>query len=124
MLHGSFVLLNPAHLSSWRTLVQESGKLIQRRRWTDGIHLHTPVVFVLHPSAQAESFRVCLDKPAEAHPLNTPGHVPAARYGCSVRQCFDSVAPPASMMASTSDRSDLTVKGLVIRRKPRSTTYR
>ena len=81
MLHGGFVLLNPAHLSCGGTFVQESGKLIQRRRWTERINLHTPIVFVLHPPTQPESFCVCLDKPAESHALNTPGHVPAARYG-------------------------------------------
>ena len=123
-MHGGFLLFNTAYFRRSRAFMQEAGKVVQRSRRTDRINLHAPIVFVPHPTPQTERVGVCLDKPAEANALHATEHIPAARYGWRLRQCFDSAAPSVSIIASTSDRNDLTVKGLVIRRKPLSTTYR
>jgi len=71
LLHGGFLLFNPANLGKTRTLMEQSGELIQLIRLTCRIHLNPPVVFISNPAAQTELHSMLFDEPTEANPLHT-----------------------------------------------------
>lgn len=125
MLHGRFLLFNPAHLGHARTAMQERRKTIERLGVSDGVDLHPAVILVADPPSQSDLVGGVFNEPAEADSLHAPGNKPATsadpgllQLGCSGGDGGFEPASVASMVA----RSFLTVKGLGIRRKPFSTT--
>ncbi len=52
LLHGGFLLFNPAHLGVQRPLMQARGQAIQLIRCADRVDVHSSVVFIAGPAAQ------------------------------------------------------------------------
>ena len=79
MLHGSFLLFNPAYLGHARPLVQQCRQLIKLIESAGRVNLYPPVIFVSHPPAYSYIARVLLDVPAKSNPLHTTGNKPSSR---------------------------------------------
>lgn len=130
MLHGRFLLINPANFGHPWTHPQIAGKFVQLLEVSHRVDLDAAIVFIAHPPAKTQSLRLVFHKPAESDSLNAPRNEPAAG--------LFSLAPTASpalqtllsaplsrglLTASwTKLRRDPAVNGLAIRPKPCSTT--
>jgi hypothetical protein len=72
LLHGGFLLFNPANLSRTRAPVKQRRQTIQFFGSTHGIDVDPPVGFVPHPSGQSHARRLTLNEPTESNALHAP----------------------------------------------------
>ena len=118
MLHGSFLLFNPAHLGHAGPLVQKSRQLTQLIGNTGGVNLHPAVVFIADPASYPDPSRIFLNEITKTNPLDPPGHKPSARLDFPLFQLAGSrwrAGWESFMIASIVERKLLTVKGLEMR---------
>jgi len=118
LLHGGFLLFNPANLGHARPLVQKCRQLAQLIRSAGRVDLNPAIIFVADPPAHPDLARVLLDEEAKSNTLHTPRDKPAARLGCRCFQLVGSLRRPdsESLIAwSIACRKLFTVKGLEIR---------
>jgi hypothetical protein len=118
LLHGGFLLFNPANLGHTRPQVQKRRQLPQLIGSAGGVDLNPAIIFVTDPAVHPDLAGVLLNEEAKSNTLHTPRDKPAARLGC---RCFQLGGSPRravleSLIAwSIACRKLFTVKGLEIR---------
>jgi hypothetical protein len=122
LLHGCFLLFNPADFGHPWTLAQEAGEFVQLVSGTRCIDLHPAIVLVADPTPETDKRSVILNEPAESDTLHATGNKPAAPLDLWPGQRFSSASLPASISARTAAPNDLMFRGFDIKRKPFSTT--
>jgi hypothetical protein len=70
LLHGSFLLFNPAHLCRTGSPVQKCCQLIELIGRTGGVNLYPAIVLITDPASYTNITGVRLDEPAISHSLH------------------------------------------------------
>lgn len=78
MLNRGFLLLHSPNFGHRRTAVKAGCQPVELFGISDGVNLHTAIVFVAHPPTQPERRRIFLHKPPETDALYAAGNEPAA----------------------------------------------
>jgi hypothetical protein len=71
LLHGSFLLFNPANLGHARAPVQKRRQFPQLIGSADRVNLDPAIVFIANPAAHPNIVRILRDEPAEPDTLHS-----------------------------------------------------
>ena len=70
MLHGGFVLFNPADVGATRARAEVSGEAGELVGRANGVYADPAVIFVADPAGDSQFVRTMLGEPAEADALD------------------------------------------------------
>jgi hypothetical protein len=125
LLHGGFLLINPAHLRAPRPLVEQRRECPELVDGTDRVHLDSSVVLIANPASKTETSRVLLDEVAKPDALDETSNKPAPRLERRFAQDTGSIwsigCLPSSTWRTVEPRC-CRVKGFAISANPFSTT--
>jgi hypothetical protein len=122
LLHGSFLLFNPANLGRARPPIENRRQLLQLAGSADRVNLYAAIVFIANPAAHADVGGVLLDEPSEPDTLHSSRNKPSARLKFQRPDSLPRAGLESLITALISCRKLMIVKGFVIRRRPLSKT--
>jgi hypothetical protein len=131
LLHGRFLLFNPADLRQTGPDMQVSGEPVEQLSRAYRVHMNRAVGFIANPSRQTQLARFCDGEVPETDALNTAGDDPPPGFLIQLLRRLPAqwtifsgsgrrgVASIASFTASRRSRRE---NGFMMMRKPSSST--
>jgi hypothetical protein len=80
LLHGRFLLFNPAHYGHARPHVQVSGEPVQQSWCAHGVDTDGAIGFIAYPTGQAQLNGSRINELAKPNTLHPPGNHPAPGF--------------------------------------------